>query len=76
MVDLTNTDEPWMKRYLGVIDFLSIIKWMTKDMGSATPASLDALLSLKADIKSTPVSVLECLAREYLHLTIFADRLL
>lgn len=48
----------WKDKYYGVADFMTMVEWMMDKSWGISPASLDALMSLKDAFHTTPVTAL------------------
>lgn len=56
-------DASWVDKYVGIIDFLSIVDWMVRAMGGAVPKSLSELLALKDGFAETTIGELTSKSR-------------
>lgn len=55
--------ESWMDKYIGLVDFLSIVDWMVRETHHHTPKDLHELLSLKESFNTTTIAELATSAR-------------
>jgi 5'-AMP-activated protein kinase regulatory gamma subunit len=52
-------DAPWSRKYMGVVDFMSLVHWMMERTWGHAPAEFEELMQLREAFNTLPVGAME-----------------